>query len=222
MATQTHPHATNVWERIAAVTLIAAGILMLTSIFFPRPDDPADYAGFLALLVENVGRTQAVMLAVPVGAWALAIGTVAIYRSMELTTAAAAGVGVGSLAALIGAAAVTVQFGLASAALAESASGGPDAGVALWAGATYVRSFGMLVLWSGLAVLGMGMVASREHPKVLGFPVIFLGIAMVVVSGATILAGPTKAATLASGGLAGLTAIWSLVLGVWLGRRHRN
>lgn len=221
MATQTDHRTTDMWRRIATVTLIAAGILILTSVFFPSPDDPADYAGFLALLADNVGRTQAVILAVPVGIWALAIGTVAIYHSME-GKAASAGVGAGSLAVLIGAAAATVQFGLGSAALAEAAGGGSDAGVALWAGATYVRSFGMLVLWSGLAAVGLGMLTTRAYPRGLGVPPIVLGIAMVVVSGAAVLAGPTKAATLASGGLAGLTAIWSIALGTWLGRSHNR
>lgn len=222
MATQTDHRTTDMWRRIATVSLIAAGILILTSVFFPSPDDPADYAGFLALLADNVGRTQVVILAVPVGIWALAIGTVAIYCSIEGTTAASAGVGAGSLAVLIGAAAVTVQFGLGSAALAEAAGGGSDAGVALWAGASYVRSFGMLVLWSGLAAVGLGMLTTRAYPRGLGVPPIVLGIAMVVVSGAAVLAGPTKAATLASGGLAGLTAIWSIALGTWLGHSHNR
>jgi hypothetical protein len=219
MATRTDHRTTDVWRRIATVALITAGVLILTSVFFPSPDDPADYDGFLALLVDNMGRTQAVMLAVPVGIWAFAVGTTALYHSIE-GKRASTGVRVGSLGTLIGAAAVTVQFGLAGAALAETAGSGAEAGVALWAGATYIRSFGMLVLWTGVAIIGLGMLTGRAYPRTLGWPPIILGIAMVMVSGAAIIAGPTKAASLASGGLAGLTAIWSMVLGAWLGRQQ--
>jgi len=203
----------DVWRRIGTMGLIVAGILILTAVLFPSPTDPADYSSFLAVLVEDMTRTRLVMITVPVGIWALAAGIAAIYHSEE-DGAASVGLRLGFYGVLAGATVVTVQFALGSAALAESSRGAFDLGETLWAGATYVRSFGMLVLWAGLASVGWGMLGNRRFAKWLGWPPIVLGVAMIAVSSATIVVGPTKGMTLASGGLAGLTAIWSVVLGV--------
>ena len=204
-------------ETFPAVAFVGAGLLILTSALFPRIADPADFAGVLDVLVDNTARTRLVVLAVPVGIWALAAGIASLQGRVESRTAAT-WLRVGLCGVVIGAAAVTVQFALASAALADRVAGGSD-GTALWAGATYVRSFAMLILWAGLAAVGHAVLLDRLAARWLGFVLIPVAIAMVIVSAAPIVEGPTVRAQLASGGLAALTAIWSVAFGVSLARR---
>jgi hypothetical protein len=216
MATETMTHRqTQPWRRVASIALIVAGVLILTSALFPTPDDPADHASFLALLVENSGRTRIVLLTVPVGIWALAIGIAALRRTSGQDLASFR---LGSYAVLGGATAVTVQFALSNAALAQAIDGAFDTGLTLWIGATYLRMYSMLLLWAGIAAVGRGMLASRTYPNWVGWPALLLGVAMVLVSGATVAGGPTQAIAVVPGALAALTAVWSVILGVWLAR----
>jgi hypothetical protein len=118
---------------------------------------------------------------------------------------------------LIGAAVAMIQFALGSAALAERAGGMSDTTM-LWATATYVRSFGMLVLWLGLAAVGRAVLVEGLTSRWLGFTPIPLAAAMAAASVATVLAGPTQAVTLATGAIAGLTAVWAVAFGLSLAR----
>jgi hypothetical protein len=204
------------FQRVGGAALIAAGVLILTSFGFPRPDDPADHAGFLALLVENAGLTKAIILAVPLGIWALVIGVTAIQSSIA-GRAGDAFARIGLYGVLGGTAVITVQFALAAGALIEGATA--DAGVVLWAAATYVRSFGMMVLWLALASVGVGMVTSAVYPAWSGWVPIGLGVAMAGVSLVAIVAGATLMTAIISGGLAALTALWAVSLGIWIARR---
>jgi hypothetical protein len=65
---------THTRSLIPTVALVVGGLLILTSSLFPRADDPADYSGYLDLLVANAGRAKFVLLAVPLGILALAAG----------------------------------------------------------------------------------------------------------------------------------------------------
>lgn len=209
-------HGADASQRIGGPALIVAGVLILTSFFFPRPDDPADHAAFLGLLVENPAATHAILLAVPLGIWALVIGVAGIQTSIVAGTGAAPA-RLGLYGVVGGAAVITVQFALGSGAVSEGVVG--QTGVALWASATYVRSFGMLVMWLALASVGAGMLASAPYPAWSGWVPIVLGVAMAGVSVVTILAGATLPATIISGGLAALTALWAMAVGIWITRR---
>lgn len=209
----------NRWLLIAAVGLTVGGLLILTSVLFPRPDDPADYAGFLELMRENETRTKAVMLTVPVGIWLFALG-IQVPPRVAPTSPAMDMVRVAGFAILIGAAAVTVQFSLAAAAFAEADEGVSDLSVILWAAATYVRSFGMLVFWLGVALVGLGMVMDARFARWLAWPPVVIGIGLAGVSIVAILAGPSSATGAGSGILAALTAVWAISFGVWLMRQR--
>jgi hypothetical protein len=68
MATQVELHReTDNWRRIAAGAFVTAGILILTSAAFPVPDDPADHARFVTLLVANAERATAFFTTKDVG-----------------------------------------------------------------------------------------------------------------------------------------------------------
>jgi hypothetical protein len=211
MATQTDARSP-----IPTVGLVAGGLLILTSAAFPRAPDPADYGGVLDLLAAHAGRTRFVLLAVPLGIWALAAGIGALHSRIT-TPAAVTWLRLGVHAVVIGAAVATIQFALGHAALAERVSG-PSDSTMLWAAATYVRSFGMLVLWAGLAALGRAVLIEGVAARWLGAVPIPLAAAMVAASVTTILAGPTNPVTNATGAIATLTAVWAVLFGLSLAR----
>lgn len=218
MATQVDlQRETDRWRRISAGAFVTAGILILTSAAFPVADDPADHARFVTLLVANAERVKVVMVAVPAGIWALAVGIVALHRRAA-PGATEAWLRLGRHAVLLGAAVVTVQNALGTAALAEATAGASETGIALWAAATYVRLFAMLVLWAGLVAVGVSLLIDRTYSHLVSWPAILLGAGVVVASLSAIITGPTSLAATASGVLAGLTAMWSILLGVTLTR----
>ena len=213
-------------QRLTPVGFVGAGILILTSALFPAADDPGDYDDFLALLAEYTARTRFVLLAVPIGILLLATAVVALRERVE-DPVGRRWLHAALPAVLVGAAAVSVQFALANAALSERIDGASD-GTVLWAAATYVRSFAMLSLWAGLAGVGWALLAGRSArsapprraaPAWLAVTLIAVGLAMVLASGAAIVTGPQAALSLIVGGLAGITAIWAILLGVALARR---
>jgi len=206
--------------RGGGLALVVAGLLVLSSVLFPRPDDPSNYAEFLALLVDNAARTRVVLLAVPLGIWVLAAAVVAIQRSL-VDGLAAGWLRLGTCGVLVGTAAITVQFGLGAGALAEGVSGAADTGVILLAAAAYVRAFGMMVFWLGLALVGVGMLTSGAYPRWIGVPAVALGLSMVVVSSLSITTGVTLLTVAISGVIAALTALWAVVLGIASARRGR-
>lgn len=91
-----------------------------------------------------------------------------------------------------------------------------DAGGVLWAGATHIRSFAMLAIWIGLGFAGIGLLRGVTNGRWMAWSPILLGVVMTVASIAAIVAGPTKTASAVSGGVAGLTALWAIILGLWL------
>lgn len=194
----------------------AAGLLILTSALFPRVDDPTDPDRFLAVLADTAARTRFVLLAVPLGVWALAVAAGALER--RLTNGAdAAWLRVSVHALLVAAAVATVQFGLAHAALSERLTGTSD-GTVLWAGATYIRWFSLILLAVGTLTMGVGLLCVPVIPRWLAGPIVPVTVALLVVSVVGILGGLTFALQVASGGLAALTAIWLVAVGLTLGR----
>lgn len=205
----------DVRSSITRVAFVASGILILTSVLFPVPADPGNYSEFLSLMVENSGRTQAVLLAVPIGIWALAVGVLTLNPMLRNAWSAAM-VQSGAYLMLIGAGAVTVQFGVGNAALAEASGNSLDAGGVLWAGATHIRSFAMLAIWIGLGLAGIGLLRGVTTARWMAWTPILLGVVMTVASIAAIVDGPTKTASTVTGGVAGLTALWAIILGLRL------
>lgn len=201
--------------RIGGIALIVGGILILTSVAFPRPDDPADHAGFLARLIEQAGLTTAIMLTVPAGILALAIGIVGISSNIGAPMPAAIA-RIGLFGVLVGAAVIMVQFGLGAGALVE---GSTDVGVTLWASAGFVRTYGMLVTWFALGGVGVAMAMSDRYPSWIGGSLGVFGVAMVLASALAIVTGPTLLTVGLSSGVAALTAVWAVLAGAWLTRR---
>jgi hypothetical protein len=204
--------------RIGGVCLILGGILILGNVLFPIPADPLDYAGFLAAMLHSPVRSRAAAIAVPVGVWVLVVGISSIERSLRTT----AGDGWGRLGLhvfLVGTTLVTVQYAFANGALTLGLKGASDIGQFLLAAAGQVRSFGMILLWLALLLVGISLLQRGAYPKWAGGAVLAISIAMVVVSALIIVAGATVPTMAISGLLGSLTQLWAIVLGVWVLRK---
>lgn len=198
---------------MARIALVAGGILILTSALFPVPANPGDLSEFLNRMVENSARARMVLLVVPIGIWAFAVGLLALPP--QLTEAwSATWVRCGAYLALIGAGAVTVQFGMGSAALLEASGNDLDAGLALWAGSTHIRAFAMLAVWLGLLLVGVGLIRSVAVSRWLAIVPILLGVVVCWASIAVIVASQTRTTAAVSSGAAAGTALWAIVVGL--------
>ncbi len=202
---------------IGSVSLIAGGILILTSAVFSSPVDPGEFSEHLRLMVENRETTQVVLLTVPIGILAFTVGIMSVQKLLS-TRGGAAFTEIAAYTLLIGAGVVIVQFGLGNAALAEAVRSDLQTGATLWAGATHVRSFGMLTIWTALVILGFGLLRESKFNRLLSWPPLLLGIGMISVTIPAILTGPQKSTAIASGAIAALTAIWAIALGTQVRR----
>ena len=220
----------DLFQRIAGVSLILGAVLTtIFNIFYPRADDPSDVQQTMTAFGDNETFSRIVVLALAVGAWALMIGAVGVYRSIS-TGSAAAWVRLGFYGILVGTAVFTVStaIGLAGAdasadwIAADSKMGIPEYTIAatLSAVGTYILYMFIIVYWLALAFLGIGMVLGSVHPRWLSWPIIILGaVTLVLVGVPQALSDPGRAVDLIFAALAGLTTLWFLVLGVWITRK---
>jgi hypothetical protein len=143
----------------------------------------------------------------------------AIYRSIA-DDAAVIWARLGFYLLIIGTALTSIQFALGAGAVSEGAKATPDTGMILLAATIYVRSFGIMITWIALAWIGIGMLKSKVYTKWIGWSIAMLGSAMVNLCGIYIITEVTLLKMAVSGLLAKLTAIWAVVLGIWI-MRHR-
>lgn len=201
------------WRLIGIISLIAGGALILTSALFPSPADPSEFSEYLRLMVDNREITQVVLVTVPIGIWAFAIGVVAVDQVLGRREGLALA-RVAAYTLLAGSGVVLVQFGLGNAALAEAVRDDFQTGTTLWAGATHLRSYGMLIIWTALVILGFSLLRESRINQPLSWTPLVLGVAMILVTISTISFGPQKTTAIASGAIAASTAIWSIALGI--------
>ena len=218
----------DVLQRIAGVSFIVGGILLLVlNALFPRADDPSDTQQVLTELADNETFVLVIFMGLAVGAWALMIGVVGVYRSIT-TGGAAAWVRLGFYGVTVGTtlftAAIAVGIATTGAAVEQ---GGTELGTAAYIVAVALNAIGnslfymsVIVLWLALAFLAIGIILSTVYPKWLGWPLLILGAATVVVGFILSLSDPTQALDYTFGVLAGLTTVWAIAIGVIITRRQ--
>ncbi len=218
----------DVLQRIAGVSFIAGGILLIVfNALFPRVDDPSDTQLVLTKLADNETFSLIVQLGIAVGLWALMIGVVGVYRSIS-TGGAAAWARLGFYGIIVGVTLQTAAYAAGIAATGAAAEqGGTELGTAAYTIAAALNAtsnslffMSVIVAWLALAFLGVGMVLSTVYPKWLGWAILILGVATVVVGFIGALTDPTQVLDLTFGVLAGLSTIWALVIGIIITRRQ--
>ena len=218
----------DVLQRIAGVSFIVGAILLIVfNVLFPRADDPSDTQQVLTKLADNEPFSLIVFLGLAVGIWALMIGVVGVYRSIS-TGGAAAWARLGFYGIIVGVTLQTAAYAVGMAATgAAGEQGGTELGTPAYTIAAAINATGnslffmsVIVAWLALAFPGVGIVLSSVYPKWLGWAILILGAATVVVGFILALTGITQTLDLIFGVLAGLTTIWALAMGIIITRRQ--
>ena len=221
-------------QKIAGVSFIVGAIL--TGVFnaiFPRVSDPDNVQSVLTKLGENDTVAQIASVGIAVGIWLILAGIAGVYRSIS-TGAAAPWARLGFYAFIVAAATWTASFaitlGQAGAAgdwLDKVAAGDQAAAVSFSVGATLYTAatsfFAMAVFanWMAIILLGVALSLNTLYPKWLGWVAIILGVVTIPAVGIPLaFDGLTQTVDTTFMILAGLTTLWTLVLGIWITRRE--
>ena len=184
-------------------------------------------------LGENDTVAQIASVGIAVGIWLILAGIAGVYRSIS-TGAAAPWARLGFYAFIVAAATWTASFaitlGQAGAAgdwLDKVAAGDQAAAVSFSVGATLYTAatsfFAMAVFanWMAIILLGVALSLNTLYPKWLGWVAIILGVVTIPAVGIPLaFDGLTQTVDTTFMILAGLTTLWTLVLGIWITRRE--
>ena len=220
----------DVLQRLAGVSFIVGAILLIVfNALYPRADGPSDTQQVLTKLANNETFSLIVFLGLAVGVWALMIGAVGVYPSIS-TEGATAWARLGFYGIIMGVTLQTAAYavGLATTGAAvDWAEGGygvttPVYSIAAALNATSNSLFTMsiIVMWLALDFLGVGIVLSSVYPKWLGWAILILGAATVVVGFILAVTDTTQTLDLTFGVLAGLSTIWALAMGIIITRKQ--
>ena len=222
----------DVLQKIAGVSLIVGSLfLLIGNALIPRVDDPSDVRDFIENAADNAGGlTEIVFPLLAVGMVALVLGTAGVYRAISSGTAAAwARMGfygfIAATAVFIG---MTGFFGLGLASVAEewdSMAAGTDKD-ALFQGFTALYwalngafAVSIVTYWGTMAVLFVGVLLSTTFPKWLGWAGLVNALVVAAIGFVYAFADLSQGLDLTFGAAAGLSAIWTLALGVVITRR---
>lgn len=223
----------DVLQRIGGVSFIAGAILLAVfNAVLPRADDPANLGKVIQEIVDARGGLWEVShLLLAVGIWALMIGVVGVYRSID-TGAGAVWARLGFYGVIVGTALWTVLFALEGLGLPqvvelwEKASGADKPSLFQAASSISLLNMGLfsmviIVYWLALLFLGIGMVLSAVYPRWLGWSIIILGVATVAAVGIPqAFAGASQIVTnVLFVVFSGLSTLWALAIGIWVARK---
>ncbi|MBI2872046.1 MAG: hypothetical protein HYY00_02515 [Chloroflexi bacterium] len=223
----------DVLQRLAGLSFIAGAILLIVfNAIFPRASDPADVGQLVQKIADTRGGFWEVdHLLLAVGIWAFMIGATGVYRSIS-TGGAAVWARLGFYGVIVGTTLFTVLFALEGFGLPqvvelwEKAAGADKAALFQVASSLAWMNAGLfsmtiIVYWLALLFLGVGMALSTVYPKWLGWGIIVLAAAIIIVVGLPqAFAGPSQLVTNTLFPILSILAtVWGLALGVWTIRK---
>ncbi len=218
-------------QRIAGAALIVGAVVLIVGNgLAPRVDEPGDPGAVIENVVDNATQGKAVFLAIVVGLWLLVLGFAGVYRSIATGTGATLA-RVSFYAFVAGTAAFTVVAGLFGPGLAVvaeqwaelDASADKDAMFqafsALYWATTGIFSATVIAYWGALLVLSIGIAVSGAYPVWLGWVGAVTSAAVIVVGAIYPFVDLTQGLELTFAGVAFLSTLWALALGIVLARR---
>lgn len=215
----------DVLQRLASLFFIVGSVsLIVFNALFPRVEDPASAAQFVKKVAETRGgQWEMINLGLAVGIWGLMIGFAGVYRAIS-TGGAAAWARLGYYGFIVGTTLWTAGLALEGFGLGlvtKDMSAATTATAAVLASLLMgLLSMQIIVLWLALLFIGIGMALSTVFPGWAGWVLIILGALTAstgVLQGFT---GPTQLTlNVLFPILAGLSTVYSLVLGIWIWRR---
>jgi hypothetical protein len=219
----------DVLQKIGSVGFIIGAILLVIfSVLEPHVSDPSDTQAVLQKFGENETLTEACLLLIAVGSWAVMAGVMGVYRAISARGAAWARLGFYGI--LIGTTILSISsaLGMAEAGAAANWLAAPAAGkltaysiaASLHAGCLSVQTMGYIGYWLALAILGIGMVLSAVYPRWMGWVGIILGIGTMAAVGVVMaFAGPGSTTQVVTVVLSLLSCLYALVVGIYVARK---
>jgi hypothetical protein len=219
----------NTLQKISSTAFIIGAVLLIVfNVLAPRPDNPANMESVMTTMSNQAVFTHLSQLLLTFGIWLVMIGSAGVYRS--ITASGAAWARLGFYGIIVGAVLWSVTFGLGSATVSTAAewmtasttnkAAAFNVAAAVSTASSAIETMSIIMLWSALIFLGVGMASSSVYPGWLGWVGITLGVAMVAVVGIPkFFLGNTSTLLLLFGGLALLTTVWMLLTGIWVARK---
>lgn len=223
----------NRFQRMAGGSLIAGAVLLAaSSILFPRVGDPANTQQVLLRVAETRGGLWELDHALFVlGFWSVMVGFIGVYRS-TLEGRSATWARLGLYAALVATILLTILFVLEGFALPRLVERWENAAEAQKLTLVLIASsigdmggtaFGLaiIVYWSALAFLGIGMISSAVYPKWLGWWIVPPALATVLLVGIPqTVAGSSHTVNNVIFPIVTIPSVlWVACVGVWHSRR---
>jgi hypothetical protein len=216
-------------QKISSAGFIIAAILFgISGLLMPYAAKPtSNIQEMLTPLGEHEFRAQVSSLLMTIGFWAAMIGATGVYRS--ITTVGAAWARVGFNFVLVGTALWTVSLSLdvATASAVATWLAAPAAGKeTAWSAVVALNAVGRgvipmtwIVYWLAFAFLGIGMIGSAVYPRWFGWVGLILSNVVVAVGVIQTFTARSTTLTLVFAVLMLLTALWNLMVGIWVARR---
>lgn len=218
------------FQKLASAGMIVGAVLLIVfNILVPRPSDPTNMQSSMLNTVDNYFMFQLSHLMLAVGILGTMIGSAGVSRS--ITDRGAAWARVGFYGIVVGTVLWMITYAMTSvdASTAADWAAAPAADKTAFYSiavatinvgkAAYIMS--IILFWSALIFLGIGMARSTVYPGWLGWIGAALGTVMVAIVGVPqFMAGEVNTSSmLIFAGLALLTTVWFLVIGIWVARK---
>jgi hypothetical protein len=214
---------------MGAILISGALAATIFNVMFPRASDPTDTPAVLQMMVDHEVRRQISFLGITAAIWLLTGGLAALSATLREGSGATL-----ARASLFGLLTGAILFTVASAlgmvttvAAAEWSHAGTQTGsmeyaiaAALNAADDGVWFFSIIAFWGSLGILGLAIVRDGRHPGWVGLPLILLGFANALAVGIPMAIGVVNQTMfLLFAGLAQLTIVWALIVGIRALRR---
>jgi hypothetical protein len=217
-------------QKFSSAAFIIGGVFVVVfNIIVPRPADPSDMQVALTNMAENFFMFQFGHLMLALGLWGVMVGVVGVRSVIKRRGSAWAqagfyGIVLGTTLWMITYAMTSVEAREAAAwALTSSAERevlfNTTVATIHVGSAAYIMS--ILFYWLALLFLGVGIARSRVYPAWLGWSLVGIALSMVTIVGIPqFLKGDVVLSSmLIFAGLAGLTSLWFVVIGIWVARK---
>jgi len=216
-------------QRISSAGFVIGAILdAVGGLLMPHANTPtSDLQQMLKPMGEHEFLTQLSSLLMAIGFWAVMLGAMGVYRSIN--AGGSAWVRIGFNFILMGTVLWTISLSgdVATASNVSNWLAAPaDSKEAAWSAIAALSTSGRgllalswMIYWLGLAFLGMAMIQSDVYPRWLGWVALIVSIPVIALGTVQVFAPRSITLTLIFSMLMMLTILWNLITGIWVARK---
>ena len=213
-------------QRLTAAALIIGGVLTLMSvIILLQLGIPASVTEIISIYSTYDVLTKLGMICRAIGIWSLVLGFANVHHFIGFGAGAAWG-RLGFYSLIMGASALTVATGIVIGAVEVSTVWlvEPMEEIIEVSGSLVIISqnsfeLASIIIWAALIFVGIAWTRTIVYPKWSSWPLLFIGIALLILSLLQIFIDATQTFNSITTAVTGLLGIWALIAGIWLTRR---